>query len=166
MEKSISDLIAENLSHAKKVARRFRRSREWQEDIVQDACLKAFEKIKTCKDIKKFKGWFGSIVFNTAINNIRNDKYEVPTGQDFNKFVSPEAQQDQAIYDDYLNRETIEMIKKLPERQRHAFYERHFNEEPFTKIAEEMECPYNTAKANYRHAMIKIKASIDRDDLS
>lgn len=165
MEKSLSDLIAENLTHAKSVARRFRRSREWQEDIVQEACLKAIQNFKSCKDLKRFKGWFGTIVYNTAITNIRDNKAEVPTGQDFNKFESEGIQQDQAIYDDYLNKNTIEMIKNLPIKQRKVFFARYFDGESFSSIAADMKCPYNTAKANYRHAMIKIKASIDRDDL-
>jgi RNA polymerase sigma-70 factor (ECF subfamily) len=162
--KTISVLIAENLNHAKNLVRGFRRSREWQEDIVQDACIKAIQAFNTCKDPSKFKSWFGTIVYNTALNDIR-EKKDQATGQDFDKFESPDTQQDQSIYDDYLNKKMLFVINKLSEKQKQAFIARYFHEQSFSSIAEEMKCPYNTAKANYRHALIKIKAFLDRGDL-
>ena len=165
MGKSISELITENLPHAEKLVRRFRRSKEWQEDIIQDSCLKAIQSFHNCQDTKKFKGWFGTIVYNTARTNIRDNRHEISTGQDFNELASEGVQQDQFIYDDYLNKNTIEMVKKLPIKQRKVFFARYFDGESFSSIAADMKCPYNTAKANYRHAMMKIKDSIDRDDL-
>ena len=49
------------------------------------------------------------------------------------------------------------VIEKLPEKQKMALTLRVFDELPFKEIAEIMECPYDTAKANFRHAINSLR---------
>ena len=52
-------------------------------------------------------------------------------------------------------------IETLPEKQRQAISLRVFEDLSFREIAEIMDCPYDTAKANYRHALLKLKGRIE-----
>lgn len=52
-------------------------------------------------------------------------------------------------------------IDKLPERQKLALSLRIFDDLSFKEIAEIMSCPYDTAKANYRHALLKLKERLE-----
>ena len=47
--------------------------------------------------------------------------------------------------------------KFRPERQRVAITLRVFEDLSFKEIAQIMSCPYDTAKANYRHALLKLR---------
>jgi RNA polymerase sigma-70 factor (ECF subfamily) len=52
-------------------------------------------------------------------------------------------------------------LENLPERQRAALTLRIFEDLSFNEIAQIMECPYDTAKANYRHGLLKLKAVLE-----
>ena len=47
------------------------------EDIVQDAFVKAFHNLHTFKSGSKFSTWFYSIVYNTAVTQIRSSSYNI-----------------------------------------------------------------------------------------
>ena len=49
------------------------------------------------------------------------------------------------------------LVDGLPEKQRQTLELRVFQDMSFKEVAELMDCPYDTAKANYRHAMLKLK---------
>lgn len=53
-----------------------------------------------------------------------------------------------------------EVIRSLPERQRLAVTLRLYEDLSFEEIATIMECPYDTAKANWRHGLLKIQAAL------
>ena len=57
-----------------------------------------------------------------------------------------------------------EEIDKLPDRQQMALRLRIFEDMSFKEIAQIMDCPYDTAKANYRHALLKLKVSFQKVD--
>ena len=60
-------------------------------------------------------------------------------------------------------REQLRIMKKqielLPEKQRLTL-EMKLGGLNFKEIAQEMDCAYDTAKANYRHAVLKIRAQL------
>jgi RNA polymerase sigma-70 factor (ECF subfamily) len=57
-----------------------------------------------------------------------------------------------------------EKIDSLPVRQRTALVLRIYEDLSFKEIAEIMECPYDTAKANFRHAIQKLKLEFSGDE--
>ena len=54
-------------------------------------------------------------------------------------------------------------VAKLPARQQTALTLRIFEDLSFKEIAQIMECPYDTAKANYRHALLKLKERMESE---
>lgn len=48
-------------------------------------------------------------------------------------------------------------VEELPERQREVVKLRVYENLKFTEVADVLACPYNTAKANYRHAVENLK---------
>ncbi|MNL64346.1 RNA polymerase sigma factor [compost metagenome] len=55
-------------------------------------------------------------------------------------------------------------VEKLPFKQRTALVLRVYEDLSFNEIANIMECPYDTAKANYRHALLKLRQSFEQQD--
>ena len=55
------------------------------------------------------------------------------------------------------------LVDSLPPRQKTALMLRVYEDLSFREIAEIMQCPYDTAKANYRHALMKLKIELEEN---
>ena len=124
------------------------------EDIVQESFMKAYEKLSSFQFRSAFKSWMYRIVINTAKNSLRSKKPMV----DIEKVqIKEEAQCEITLIEKDLMTQATELIKNLPEKQRQAISLRVFNDLSFKEVATKMDCPYDTAKANYRHGLINLK---------
>ena len=54
------------------------------------------------------------------------------------------------------------MISSLPKKQAQAVVCRFIFGQKFRHIAEKMHCPFNTAKANYRHGMTRLYFEMEK----
>ncbi|MEI6092113.1 MAG: sigma-70 family RNA polymerase sigma factor [bacterium] len=126
------------------------------DDIVQDSFIKAYKNIQSFEGKSSFKSWLYSIAINTAKNTLKASSlrnmvdYETVV-----LHVSPRA--GESIEDQEMQAILTEEIEKLPSKQKMALTLRIFDELPFKEIAEIMECPYDTAKANFRHAINSLR---------
>lgn len=55
-------------------------------------------------------------------------------------------------------------VDKLPLKQKTALVLRVYEDLSFNEIADIMECPYDTAKANYRHALLKLRQTFEAQE--
>jgi RNA polymerase sigma-70 factor (ECF subfamily) len=132
------------------------------EDVVQEAFLKSYQKLSTFEGRSSFKSWLYQIAINTAKNRFRDKSNLNSDIEQTHLGVDPGAETD-LIKGDV--REMIRrQIERLPERQRIALTLRIFDDLSFKEIADIMECPYDTAKANYRHALLKLKEKLESEE--
>lgn len=124
------------------------------EDLVQESLLKAYQKIESFEFRSAFKSWLFRILINTAKNSLRSQKVTV----DINEF---EFQTEDIFEDDLIQQETLghvmNWVEALPEKQKQAVQLRVIEDLSFSEVADQMNCPYDTAKANYRHGLLKLK---------
>lgn len=133
---------------------RYVRDSQIAEDIVQESFLKAYEKLSTFQFRSAFKSWLYRIVINTAKNVLRSSRATV----DINDVqIKIENQCENHLIDKQLMTQVVAAIEVLPEKQQQALKLRVFDDLSFKAVAEEMDCPYDTAKANYRHGLIKLR---------
>lgn len=125
------------------------------EDIVQEAFMKAYQKLDSFEGRSKFKSWLFQIAINTARNRLRTMKFEMV---DIDKVsLSSDHNQESDLSNTGLRIMLNKQIATLPPKQRLALSLRIYDDMSFAEIAEIMDCPYDTAKANYRHALMKLK---------
>lgn len=126
------------------------------DDIVQDSFVKAYKNILSFEGRSSFKSWLYRIAINTAKNALRTTI--LSNTVDFEKVVIKVAP---TMYTDIESTQIqnllCEEIEKLPSKQKMALTLRIFDELPFKEIAQIMECPYDTAKANFRHAINSLR---------
>lgn len=125
------------------------------EDVVQETFIKVFEKIDLFEGRSSFKSWLYQIGLNTAKNRFRSRNpeeftTELPSGE-------VAATTESHMVRDDVSKRLREEIDLLPDRQRLAITLRVFEDLSFKEIAQIMDCPYDTAKANYRHALLKLR---------
>lgn len=138
-----------------RLALRFTGDHGVAEDVVQESFIKAYQKIHYFEERSSFKSWLFRIAINTCKNRWRSKSHQEVDIEDVVLSVDEKATRglEHEQVQDLLQLE----IAKLPERQRTALSLRVFEDLSFQEIAKIMECPYDTAKANYRHAVLKLK---------
>lgn len=103
------------------VCMRYARNSADAEDMLQDAFIKVFDKIKQFKGEGSFEGWIRKIVVNTALKKyalIRYDKEIIGhDGVDTNHYFSTEP----GAYDHLTEKELLQLINNLPDGYRFVF---------------------------------------------
>jgi len=159
---AFSELVKRHQKGLFRLVWRVTRDQSLAEDVVQEAFVKAYQKINLFEERSSFKSWLYRIGINTAHNTLRSRRNDQVSINDIS--ITGNAEGERAlVYRDLQELVSREMTQ-LPERQRTALQLRIFEDMSFQEIAEVMECPYDTAKANYRHGLLKMKAALENLD--
>jgi RNA polymerase sigma-70 factor (ECF subfamily) len=153
--RSFSELVKRHQKGLLRMSLRFVRDLDTAEDVVQDAFIKAYEKLHSFEGRASFKSWLYQIAVNNARNRIRDTRRNMMDIDTIQLAVGAEAES--GMVHNAVAGMLQEEVDKLPDRQRTALVLRVYEDMSFKEIAEIMECPYDTAKANYRHALIKLR---------
>ena len=152
---SFSELVKRHQRGMLRLSMRFMKDLDVAQDVVQDAFIKSYEKLNMFEGRASFKSWLYQITVNTARNKLRENRYDFSDIDDVQLSVAPIAERKMihAAVTDLIQLE----VDRLPFKQKTALVLRVYEDLSFAKIAEIMQCPYDTAKANYRHALLKLK---------
>jgi RNA polymerase sigma-70 factor (ECF subfamily) len=158
-KKSFEELVRRHERFLVKVVVRMTRDLNAAEDIVQDSFIKAYRRLSLFEGRSSFRSWLYQIAVNTARNRFRKTAREVIGTEGMDMAVEGESESRMMALD---VRGLLQIeIARLPDRQRTALSLRIFEDLSFKEIAELMDCPYDTAKANYRHALLKLKERLE-----
>lgn len=158
---SFSVLVRKYQKNLLRLSLRFVKDLATAEDTVQESFIKAFEKLDSFQGRASFKSWLFQITVNTARNKLRERKDGMVDIENVN--LSTSATQEIELSNNALSKLIQGFVETLPERQRMAMELRIYEDLSFKEIAELMGCPYDTAKANYRHALLKLKDHLQSD---
>ncbi|KYG63427.1 RNA polymerase sigma factor [Bdellovibrio bacteriovorus] len=158
--RSFSELVKRHQRSVLRLSLRFVKDMDTAEDVTQEAFIKAYEKLNSFEGRASFKSWLFQIAVNTARNKIREWKRETVDIDDVQLAVDAEAETTlvHTAVADILQQE----VEKLPFKQKTALVLRVYEDLSFNEIADIMECPYDTAKANYRHALLKLRQTFEQ----
>ena len=158
-KKSFEELVQRHEKFLMKTVVRMTRDLDAAEDVVQDTFIKAYKRLNLFEGRSSFRSWLYQIALNTARNRFRKHSRETVGIDNLDVAVDGEVESRMIAKDvrGILQKE----IALLPDRQRTALSLRIFDDLSFKEIAEIMHCPYDTAKANYRHALLKLKERLE-----
>lgn len=151
---AFSELVKRHQKGLYNLALRFTRDPGAAEDIVQDTLVKAYQKLHTFEERSSFKSWLFRIAINNSKNRLRSLKGELDI-EDVTVRIESQAQAN--VEKKELRAILDHEVHRLPQKQRTALILRVYEDLSFQEIADIMDCPYDTAKANYRHAVLKLK---------
>ena len=139
------------------------------EDVVQESFIKSYRSLGSLRNSRKFKSWLYRIAINTARNELRLKREEPIEIEDH--LLNPTSAADVSFAKSSISMVLRQFVEELPHRQKQALCLRIYDDLSFHEIAQIMCCPYDTAKANYRHAVLKLKEalrshSLKREDLN
>ena len=133
---------------------RFLKETAAAEDVVQESFIKAFSRIHLFEARAAFKSWLFQIAINTARNKLRDRDV---TSELSERTLGVGAEAENSLVHAAISTLLQTYIEKLPYKQKTALMLRVYEDLSFKEIAEIMDCPYDTAKANYRHALLRLK---------
>lgn len=155
---AFSELVLRHQKSLLRLAYRVLGDLESAQDVVQESFMKAYQKLGAFEGRSAFKSWMFQITLNTAKNKLRGKHF------DFVDIEKAHLADGSDFESDYLNEDLKELVQtevqKLPTKQRLALNLRIFEDLSFAEIADVMKCPYDTAKANYRHALMKLRHTL------
>lgn len=125
-------------------------------DLLQKTFIKAFTGLKSFERRSSFKTWLYQIAINLAKNVYRDRaRFDQVNIDDVVIKRNPRT------LDNLIRSESRLLLRKaltsLPEKQRLTLLFRIQEGKKFDEIAEVMKCSIGTAKANYHHAVQKLK---------
>lgn len=152
---SFSELVKRHQKGLLRLSMRFVKDLDIAQDVVQESFIKTYEKLNSFEGRSSFKSWLYQITVNSARNKLRESRHNYSDIEDIQIGIDAMAEKSlvHKAVGDILNLE----VEKLPFKQKTALVLRVYEDMSFAEIAEVMECPYDTAKANYRHALLKLK---------
>lgn len=157
---SFSELVKRHQRGLLRLSMRFMKDMDAAQDVVQEAFIKAYEKLSLFEGRASFKSWLYQIAVNTARNKLRENRYDFSNIDDVNLSISATAEK--ALVHAAVSEIIQTEVDRLPFKQKTALVLRVYEDMSFAEIAEVMECPYDTAKANYRHALMKLKDTFEK----
>ncbi len=160
---SFSELVRRHQKSLVRLLLRMTRDLETAEEIVQESFIKAFQKIDSFENRSSFKSWLYQIALNTGRNSLRSNKSPKASLEQVHLSVGSTAHS--KVIKQSISKTLNDLIAELPDRQKTSLVLRIYDDLSFAEIAEIMQCPYDTAKANYRHGLIKLKDALQDSDL-
>lgn len=158
---SFSHLVRKYQKSLLRVSLRFVKDLATAEDVVQESFMKAYERLDSFEGRASFKSWLFQIAVNTAKNKLR-ERRDGHSDLDSVQLSIPSVAEE-TLSHQALSKLIHKAVEELPFRQKTALVLRIFEDLSFKEIAEIMDCPYDTAKANYRHALLKLKDEFEMD---
>jgi RNA polymerase sigma-70 factor (ECF subfamily) len=123
------------------------------QDVAQRAFVQAFERVRSLRREGAFKTWVYRIAVNLALNTVRDSSRRRPEPVG----VEPEDQ----VHESLVQRDEEALLKRaleqLPPKQRVVVELRIYEELSFKDVGRIAECSEDSAKANYHHALKRLR---------
>lgn len=138
------------------------------EDVVQNAYIKAAEKLPELKNPESFESWLKSIVENECKNYIRKEKRIVAPFILLRKKAEEaskepiEAVPQEIMERDDLRKDVTEIINSLSPETRACIVLFHYEDKSINEIAELLNIPAGTVKSRLHNGRKKIEKQFDK----
>jgi RNA polymerase sigma-70 factor, ECF subfamily len=156
-QRAYGELVLRHRPRIFSVLLRIARSRPDAENLCQEAFLKAYLSLGSFEERSSFSTWLYRIAINVGLNHAERLKRIVPWDQD----VHENLLRTEDLGEDLEQRDALdrlrEAIEGLPPRQKAAVLLRDYEGLSFAEVAEALDCPVGTAKANHFHAIRNLR---------
>lgn len=138
------------------------------EDVMQEAFLTAFDKIKDCKTPEYFGSWLKRIVVNKSIDEIRKKKVSLVPIEDS---MLPAEEPEDKLEPEMNEEKLIEYIKRamnaLPDGYRIVLTLKLMEDFDYSEIAKELDLAESSVRSQYvrgRQKLVEIIENLKKKD--
>ncbi len=144
-----------------RLAFRMTRHEEDAEDVVQEAFIRAYNRLERFEGRAHFKTWLYRITANTAIDLLRRRKRSEARNQaldDMEPGVA--AGQERAVFGRQIRESVESALGELSELERAAFVLRHYEELSLKEISNTLDITVNATKQAVFRAVRKLRTTL------
>lgn len=134
-------------------------------DLVQQSFMKVWTNIHNFRGDAKLSTWLYKIAVNEAINFINKEKQRNSIVGPEDSYLMSTLESDPYFDGDELQLKLHKAILALPEKQRLVFNMRYYDEMKYEEISEVLGTSVGALKASYHHALKKVTAAIEAEDI-
>jgi RNA polymerase sigma factor (sigma-70 family) len=145
------------------VCLRYAKDSELAKDLLQDAFIKVFSKIKSYDGVGSLEGWIRRIVVNNAIDEFIKKKNDFFLMESIENFSETEEEEDDDKEVKLKASQVIEALQELTPAYRAVFNMFVFEEMTHAEIAEKVGISVGTSKSNLSKAKRNLKNILLRD---
>jgi RNA polymerase sigma-70 factor (ECF subfamily) len=158
-ERAFEELVTAYRERLYRVAWRILRDDESAEDAAQEAFIKVYRHIARFQERSSLYTWMYRITVNIALNKLKRDKFRgmVPLGDIVREDRSPRSDPARTTMGSEVVERVKEAVETLPDKQRAVFTLKFYEGLSHKEIADVVGCSEGTSKANYFHAIRKLR---------
>lgn len=162
-EQAYEELVTEYRERVYRVAWRILRDDESAEDAAQEAFIRVFRHIGRFEGRSSIYTWIYRITVNIALNKLKRDRFRrmVPLGDVIHRDRRASADPARAAMSSEVAERIDAAVNGLPEKQRAVFVLKFYEGLSHAEIAEVLDCSEGTSKANYFHAIRKMRKQLE-----
>lgn len=149
------DLYQEQLYH---IVRRIVLDHDNAMDVLQDAFIKIWKNLPEFRSDSQIYTWIYRIAVNESLSFLRKEKRRMTDALEHEPGIPSGPHYD----GDDIMTALYAAMEKLPEKQKLVFQMRYFDDMPYEDISKVLNTSVGGLKANYHHAVNKIKEEIER----
>lgn len=158
-QQAFGELVRRHQRQAFYLVWRYVKNDEDAKDIVQAAFVKAWQNTDSFRGDASFRTWLYRIAINLALNHVR-DRGRWKTSELADDHPSHEAHGVQRLVEAEASRQLRKAVEALPPKQRLVVELRVHEGLSFREVAEIAECSEDAAKANFHHALKRLRADM------
>jgi RNA polymerase sigma-70 factor (ECF subfamily) len=161
-EKAFHDIVVLYRERLYRIIRGFTNDHDDTDDILQETLVKAYENLDRFRGDSSLYTWLCRIAMNLAITHLRKKKLRQFISLDSVMLISRQSGPEQTVEENELKQIIQEAVKGLSEKQKAVFTLRYYDELSIAEVAEITGNSEGTIKANFFHAVNKIKKALDK----
>jgi len=142
---------------------KYSKSTEEAEDILHDAFITIFSKIKSYSNKGSFEGWMKRIVINKSIDNYKKRRNLTNELQE-HFFKNEEADVEISENTKISLNKLLEYIQQLPDQYRLVFNLYQLDGFSHKEIAKMLSISESTSKSNLHRAKLSLKEKLQKDN--
>jgi RNA polymerase sigma-70 factor (ECF subfamily) len=141
------------------------------EDVVQDALIKAYEKLDTLKNHAGFYPWVKKIVINMSLNHYDKNKWLVDVSTDDSEYdffdnVAVNDNPEDRVLKEELKGYIKTFVDALPDKLRLVLILREIDDMSYEEISEVLDIPVGTVRSRLFNARQLLKERLIKQGLA
>jgi RNA polymerase sigma-70 factor (ECF subfamily) len=145
------------------IARRFVGNHEDADDVAQETFVRAYLGLGDFRNDSTFYTWLYRIAVNLSLNAVRKRQFITYLSESdiLSRLLPSDDRPDRKLELQETERAFQKAVDTLPEKQRAVFILRFFEQLPYEEISEVLKTSTGGLKANYFHAIRKIREQMN-----
>ncbi len=166
-DKAFNQIVIRYRERLYAVIRGYVHEHEDTDDILQETFMKAFRYLHQFRGDSSLYTWLTRIAINQSLTHLRKKKLRswITLDQVTTPLVSRQPEPDAETEHNELKDLIHRALEQLPDKQKTVFILRHYDQRSIAEIAEITGSAEGTVKANYFHALTKVKKYLSQTAL-